>query len=172
MAEVVRGQPSRVVRRATPGLHPLPLSGKAIAGIRRRMHSLVAVLWIVTAGSADHAQHHATHNMVLYGDRDVFASHLVYKAPHNFQIILQIQLDPQTRKAYLDERRRHPMERVVLLLDPMPIRDITEAPVLTGTLLRRPEKGPPVVLRERIRLERKNVKLILLNELPLSLEAT
>ena len=54
---------------------------------------IIANLTGVQSFAQDHA-HHAKHNMVLFGDGDTYyASHIVYKEPHNFQVILKINLD-------------------------------------------------------------------------------
>lgn len=64
---------------------------------------------------------HAKHNMVLFGEKEIFASHIVYKVPHNFQVILKVQLDDKTRDTYLIEKSKYPTDYSVIYFDELPL---------------------------------------------------
>src|SRR4051812_45565102 len=71
--------------------------------------------------AVNHTTHFAKHNMVLFGDSEVFASHVVYKVPHNYQVVLQLVL-LNSEKLKLDEARAaFPNDSFFYLLDPMDI---------------------------------------------------
>jgi hypothetical protein len=60
-----------------------------------------------------------THNMLMFGERAVFLSHLpmfhglsadgaAFASPHRYQVILEATLAPGQQELYLADRRRHP----------------------------------------------------------------
>ena len=75
---------------------------------------MTAVLILISpfaSASQSHRQHpewHVKHNMILVGETEIFASHIVYKVPHNFQVILKIKFDPATLATYRTARAEHP----------------------------------------------------------------
>ncbi len=130
---------------------------------------LFFALIFTTFARAQHA-HHAKHNMVLFGEDKIYASHIVYKVPHNFQVILEVQLPPDAKEKYLEARRQDPQGTFVLLLDHMDIRDIASATGISGPIQKFQDSGPNLPIAPTFRLERKDYRLIYFDELPLSLE--
>lgn len=117
----------------------------------------------------DHDHHFVEHNMVLFGSGEVFASHIVYKNPHNFQVILRLELPEDVRALYLRERASHPGERFIYYLDRMHIGSIETATEITGTIFRKTETGEKIILARDVRLPRERFSLIFFNEVPESL---
>lgn len=113
--------------------------------------------------------HHAKHNMLLFGTDEVFASHIVYKVPHNFQVVLQIALAPEVKQAYLDAKKAHPTDTFILLLDPMDISKVAEMETLSGTLLRSDAADQQATVSARVILKKGEFKILYFDELPLSL---
>jgi hypothetical protein len=123
------------------------------------------------AEGMDHAQH-AKHNMVLFGESEVFASHIVYKEPHNYQVILKIKLDAHHQALYLAERSQHPKDQFIYLLDPMNIKDIESAAAISGTISRMDASGVRREIAPNVVVTRENFEVIYFDELPLSLSGT
>src|SRR4051812_41609257 len=109
--------------------------------------NLIAALALVSANASplalatDHAHEHehdpaAKHFMVLLGESEVFASHVVYKVPHNYQVLLKLNLDSATESTYFGERKLHPKDTFYLLLDKVDMSRIAQQAELTGSLLR------------------------------------
>ena len=58
----------------------------------------------VTSATAD-ADPAAIHGMLMVGNRTVYLSHLpMFHSPHDYQIILQVNLPPQVQAAYVNDR--------------------------------------------------------------------
>ena len=130
------------------------------------------LVWAVFGGATALAggHHHPKHNMILYGEYEIFVSHVVYKVPHNFQIILKIKLDQKTRELYLKERTTHSQDQFIFLLDEMEIKNIAEAPSISGALIRSDADGKRHEILPHVGLERKDFEIVYFSELPLSLE--
>jgi len=118
-----------------------------------------------------HDAHHAKHNMVLFGQAEIYASHIVYKVPHNFQVILKLYPDKQTKEKYLADFESHPNDQFILLLDKMDISQIESANQVSGTIFRTDDQGKKVTVVESVSLEKSQFKIIFFDELPLSLES-
>ena len=118
----------------------------------------------------DHSGH-ASHNMLLFGTDEVFADHIVYKEPHNFQVVVKVEFDQVAKDAYLKARADFPSEEFVFLLDPMDIGTIEQATSLSGKILRRTESSQAVV-QSGITLDQSQFTLLFFNKLPLSLVGT
>ncbi|MGE0174971.1 MAG: hypothetical protein AB7T49_19415 [Oligoflexales bacterium] len=133
------------------------------------LKSFIASLAFVSvqALAASH-DHHARHNMVVYGVDEVFASHIVYKQPHNFQVILRINFSAPVLDAYRTARSEHPSDTYIFLLDPSDISQIGSATSLKGSLSRSNEEGQQVIAPE-VTLDRNDFQVIFFQELPLSL---
>jgi hypothetical protein len=131
-----------------------------------------ACLWPSTATAAEAHAHHTTHNMFMYGENEIFISHLVYKAPHNYQIVLRVKLPAEARSAYLKTRRAHPKDMIVLLLNTMDISKIADAKELSGLLQHVDSSGKRVQIAPEVKLSSDDFSLIFFNELPLSLTAS
>lgn len=131
--------------------------------------TFLLVTQIGMAKSHDHS-HHPPHNMVLFGTQQTFASHIVYKKPHHYQVILEVRLDATTRELYTDTLTRHSADSLILLLGEMDIGLIEKKPLLTAKLIQRLASGERKVLRENIQLRPEDYKIIFFNEVPLNLE--
>lgn len=118
---------------------------------------------------ANEQQHHVKHNMVLVGTEEVFASHIVYKEPHNYQVILQLNFEESVLKEYTEARASFPEEQFILLLDHMDISKIQESTSLSGTLLRRTATGEQTTINAHVHLNQGSFKVLYFDELPLSL---
>lgn len=123
------------------------------------------------ANALAHGDHYAKHNMVLFGKAEIYVSHIVYKVPHNFQVILKLELDKKTKEKYLPELDSHPNDQFIFLLDNMDIKKIESASRISGAISRTDEQGKKVILAENVSLEKTQFKVIFFDELPLSLES-
>lgn len=119
--------------------------------------------------TTDHDHAHVEHNMVLYGTNEIFASHIVFKNPHHYQVILGLDLPEEIRARYTAERAANPGARFIYLLDPMSIGAIETAAEISGTIFRRGPDGEKIILARQVRLPRARFKIIFFNTLPESL---
>lgn len=137
---------------------------------------MLAVLLIFISSFAtnlfadDHARH-VSHGMLLFGSEEVFADHIVYKEPHNFQVILKVEFDDSTKANYLAARADFPTDEIVFMLDPMSIGSIETAVAISGKIIHRNETGQGIV-QAGITLQDSQFDVIYFNELPLSLAGT
>ncbi len=113
--------------------------------------------------------HLAKHQMILLGEAELIASHIVYKAPHNFQILMSLNLPPAVYELYRSERLNHPQDLMIFKLDPIDLATIRQQTQLIGSLIRQTETEN-VVLFENVILEQADFKILYFDELPLSLE--
>ena len=116
---------------------------------------------------ADH--NHVKHNMVLFGEQEVFASHIVYKEPHNFQVILSLDIDPDSLQKYLTAKAEHPSEQLLYLLDAMDIKEIDSANGISGSVFYIDGNGEKHEVIPNLTLQRSNFKIVYFDEVPLSL---
>ena len=133
---------------------------------------VAALVSVITASAADHDGHHSgvKHNMILYGENEIFISHLVYKAPHNYQVIVKVQLPENVRERYFETKKAHPDDTYIFLLDKMHIADIGGLESITGTLTRTDNQDAKTVLVSGVKIDKADFKIVFFNELPLSLE--
>lgn len=114
--------------------------------------------------------HHVKHNMVLFGEKEIFISHIVYKSPHNYQVILKVDFDEATKNLYLDSRKNSPKDDYIFLLDKMHIADIASLDSITGTMFKTDASGVKTILAEGVTVNKARYRIVFFNELPLSLE--
>ena len=51
----------------------------------------------------------STHGMLIFGKEAIYASHLpMFHSPHNYQIILELELDPNTKKLFITDQDKNP----------------------------------------------------------------
>ncbi|MFZ3230668.1 MAG: hypothetical protein WA160_10725 [Pseudobdellovibrio sp.] len=112
---------------------------------------------------------HPKHNMILFGENEIFASHIVFTAPHNFQIILKLSLDKSTTDTYVNEKLKHTSDKFIFLLDPMDIKNIATVDFISGAIFRIDKNETKTELLNNVLLERNDFEVIFFNELPLSL---
>lgn len=110
--------------------------------------------------------HHPKHNMILFGEQEVFASHIVYRKPHNYQVILKLKLDPQANKRYLDQRAKFPQDRFIYLLDEMDIATIASASAISGSMLRFDANDNRNEVLPKVDIPRQDFEIVYFNELP------
>lgn len=114
--------------------------------------------------------HHAKHNMIMLGEKEVFLSHIVYKVPHNYQVVLKITLDDASFQEYLNAKHAAPDDLFILLLDPMDISKISEASSISGSILAEDKQGIRKEILPNVQIEKKNFQIVYFDELPLNLE--
>lgn len=136
----------------------------------------VTLLMGILVGPASFAgvdphEHHAKHGMLLFGEGPIYASHIVYKAPHNYQLILKLNFDSAIRDLYLQERKGYPKDQLIFVLDPMDLKDIESAAVISGVILRKDGDGNKVNVVSDVEVSRTDFEILFFDELPLSLEA-
>jgi hypothetical protein len=105
----------------------------------------------------------------LYGAEEVFASHIIYKVPHNYQVILKLELDASVKEAYHKARSDHPNQDIVYVLDPSDVSQIASAQFIVGNLIVRDESGNSKTILSGVRLENSQFSILFFNELPLIL---
>jgi hypothetical protein len=131
------------------------------------MKLILALAALIPA--AAHA-HSAKHGMLLFGDPTVYASHLVNRDPHHFQVILKVGLGASAKAAYLKARADYPEENVVLVLDEMELADLEHGtPALSGTLVRVAADGARTPFHSGVQLMPWDYERLFFQELPLDL---
>ncbi len=51
----------------------------------------------------------STHGMLIFGKEQIYASHLpLFHTPHNYQIIIELQLDNLSKEKFLKDQLQHP----------------------------------------------------------------
>ena len=131
--------------------------------------SFVAAVASATASAQSH-EHHVKHNLLVFGNAEIYASHLVYKSPHNHQVVLRLRLEAAELRAYHGARAAFPRDKVLLLLNPVDISRVAQATSLSGVLLRVDGDGKKITLVPEVRLDHGEFTLLYSAELPLSLE--
>ena len=105
--------------------------------------------------------------MIIFGTSPTYASHIVYKVPHNYQVLLEIHFDEVTQARYLEEKARHPDEQYILLLDAMDISEIASVDKVTGRLFRENASGEEAPVADEVVLPRAAYRVIYFNEVPM-----
>jgi hypothetical protein len=129
---------------------------------------LISVLIFVgfNANSQTQGPHaHPKHNMVLFGENEIFASHIVYKSPHNFQVILSLSLTADEQSKYLAAKTEHPSELFIYLLDPMDIKDIATTKSISGRVFYLDSAGGRHEVIADLAVASENFKVIYFDEL-------
>jgi hypothetical protein len=134
-----------------------------------KIFAMAAILLSLSTGTlAQASEHqHPKHNMLLFGNEKVFASHIVYKEPHNFQVILALELPEEAKRHYLSLRDGDPTAQVVLLLDPSDIGAIESTPTISGVIVKRGSSSDELPLH--VTLARDEFGIVFFNPLPLDL---
>jgi len=118
----------------------------------------------------DHSRH-VSHGMLLFGTEEVFADHIVYKEPHNYQIILKVEFDGETKQKYLDALSSYPSGEIIFMLDPLDIETIPSAFVITGKIIHRHASAASDVQTD-ISLASDQFEVVYFKKLPLSLSGS
>ncbi len=131
---------------------------------------LILISFIGIQGFAQDHAHHTKHNMVLFGDANsYYASHIVYKEPHNFQVILKVNFDPSVKAKIENEMRTYPGDQFIYLLGQMDISQISQKPTISGQIFRKTADAIKQIIFEQIDLKADEYSIIYFDELPLSL---
>lgn len=130
----------------------------------------ILTLISLLSSAQDHTGH-TKHNMVLFGESQIFASHIVYKVPHNYQVILELKLDPMALQEYLKTKSENPSHQFIFLLDPMDISEIKNLDSISGSILHEDTSGQRSSVVPKVTIAKNNFKIIFFDELPLSLSA-
>lgn len=130
---------------------------------------IACVMMLITQLAFSQHEHHAQHNMVMMGEKDIFISHIVYKVPHNYQVILQVNLDEMTLKHYLKAREALPDNMLVLLLDHMDISKIADMSSISGTIYTEDKQGVREEIISNVVIDKANYKIIFFDQVPLIL---
>jgi hypothetical protein len=81
------------------------------------MKKLLILIFSVIAFCISKAQHHnmgdtdnpSVHGMLIFGKEKIYASHLpLFHTPHNYQIILELELDKKTKAQFVRDQQLHP----------------------------------------------------------------
>jgi hypothetical protein len=115
----------------------------------------------------DHS-HHVKHNMILLGQTEVYATHIVYKVPHNYQVILRINFEQEMNQRYLSEKLKYPDDQFILLLDNMDISNIADVENISGQIFRESSDGTKNIIGDTV-ISKDNFKIIFFDELPTNL---
>ena len=144
-------------------------SGMKLLATAAAFGALFGWMPLSAASAAEHEGHHPPHKMIMYGENEVYASHIVYTKPHNYQVILRLHLDAAQHERYASQRRLHPKEDLIYLLDPMDISRIRSAERLTGTVFSQDENGRRTELFP-LELARDEFEFVYFAEVPASLD--
>ncbi len=124
----------------------------------------------MSATSFAQHEHHVKHNMVMMGEQEIFVSHIVYKVPHNYQVILKIKLSPKVLVQYLKAKSAHPNNLMILLLDHMDISKIAEISEITGTIYSKDSLGNRTEILSGVQIAKENFSVVYFDEVPVNLE--
>lgn len=127
------------------------------------------ILTLTGAGAEAHADHQVKHNMLMLGESEIFISHIVYKQPHNYQVILKMDFEESVRNTYLEEKKKYPDQEFIFFLDKMCIADIESADSIQGVMFRRDADGNKTILFDTVKVVKSRYKIVFFNELPLNL---
>lgn len=122
-----------------------------------------------SAVSVKSHEHHPKHNMIMFGETEVFLSHIVYKVPHNYQVLLNVQLPILAFQAYLEAKKNAPKNLMIFLLDSMDISQINSASLLKGTMYSEDLEGVRSEVLADIEIPKEGFKILFFNELPTNL---
>lgn len=82
--------------------------------MRAVLLSALVVLANVSARGADDRP--AIHGMLMVGSHSVYLSHLpMFMSPHDYQVIVEVDLGSQAQSAYIEDRKSHPQENIYTL---------------------------------------------------------
>jgi hypothetical protein len=136
------------------------------------MKFFTAVFAFTVAGASFASDHHVKHNMVLFGEDEIFASHIVYKVPHNYQVILKVRFSEEIKEKYLATRRNNPERLLIFLLEPTDISQIEDRKGLSGSILIEDEKGKRTEVVRGVTLSSADYQVFYFNEVPKNLEGS
>lgn len=135
-----------------------------------RLLTVTAInFFTIQASFAQGHAHHPPHNMLLFGEDRIYASHLVYRQPHNYQVVLRLDLDMATKALVAHEMRSYPNDTFIFLLDSMDISQIEAKPKISGKVFRRSSDETKHPILDKLELESRQYSVIYFSEIPLDL---
>lgn len=75
----------------------------------------VFLFWMISIASAQHhhGEHPSVHGMFLMGKDKIYLSHLpMFHSPHDYQVIIEVQMDAASKFIYQKALKTHPQELV------------------------------------------------------------
>ncbi len=93
----------------------------------------------------------ATHGMLVFGDREIYFSHLpMFHNPHDYQVIMKIELPARPQAVYFADAKTHPHEIYTFVPKPMVLPDIIAQKInFAGDLYRGHfEQGGTILLHD------------------------
>ncbi len=123
----------------------------------------------IDAPSGDHSHHNVKHNFIMYGENPIYASHLIYKAPHNFQVILQLNLSSQLVTSISELRIQNPNAVFYFEALNLDFSEFSNVNELTGAIFYEDEAGRRHTVIESNSITKDNFKVIYFYQLPLDL---
>lgn len=133
------------------------------------MTSFMLLLLALATNAQAHSGAHVPHQLLLYGQEEVFASHIIAPSPHHHQLILKIKLPVTARDLLKRERASHPGQSFIYRLEAMDLGEFGVQTELRGRLQRIESSATRVPLIEDLRIPKDHVEIIYHAELPLSL---
>src|SRR3954467_9380388 len=78
---------------------------------------VLALAFLAVASGAQAHEMPATHGMLVFGQKQVYLSHLpMFHSPHDYQVIVAAEISPAAKAAYLDDQSLHPEVTVYTLV--------------------------------------------------------
>jgi hypothetical protein len=130
---------------------------------------LFFTLLSLTSFAQGHPAHHAKHGFFLYGDKTLYASHIVYKVPHNYQVILRITPQDDLQLEYNKAKSLEPANKFIFVFDHMDLSKIESYPTVTGILFSEDQNGDRRAVSGRLELTVKSYEILYFSELPAEL---
>jgi hypothetical protein len=130
---------------------------------------VLALMGVSSSGMAQSHEHLSKHGFVLMGDEQIFASHIVYKHPHNYQILIELTFDAKTTQVLRNARAAEPENLFVFVLDPLDLTQIASQRSLTGIIQSRNKNDERTTIIDGVVVANRFFKIIYFEELPLSL---
>lgn len=116
----------------------------------------------VTLNHSQNHSHPVKHGFILMGQDLVFASHIVAEAPHNFQVLMQIEFLGEAKLIYQKSRLENPDNLILFVLDPIDLKSLPQNGIVKGALSLDLGNGEKRILASSVEA---NFKLIYFNEL-------
>jgi hypothetical protein len=136
-------------------------------GCGKRSHQSQSLTLGGGVEASPHEAHWSKHNLILFGEDEIFASHIVFKQPHNFQLILKVNFGEAARQHIALLRSINPDAQVVFLLDPVDLNSIAKVEKLSGVVKERGTSNK--IVSTLVTLSKKDFEIIYFDELPLDL---
>lgn len=110
-------------------------------------------------------EHHVKHNMVLVGDRQIFASHIVYKRPHNYQVIVKVSFAQKIKAKYFEARKMNPKNLLIYFLDEGNISKIQSEKSISGNIYSEDPSGNRSLIVSHVVLHEGQFEVVYFDEL-------